>query len=198
MSIENIKNKIDILIELGYSKKDIIKISKRLPTLFCYSIDNIKNKINDMITLGLTKEAIIKMIKEFPSILSISIDNIKSKIDMFLEYGYTYEEILYIFKINPSIIASAPDKLKEKLKFYNSIGIRNHIIKSPTKLMLSLNLVYARYRLLMERGIIINENNSSKLFCNNKQFEKSHGINKETLLSMYSYEKEVKNNERNL
>lgn len=198
MSVENIKNKIDTLIELGYSKKDIIKISKRLPTLFCYSIDNIKNKINDMITLGLTKEAIIKMIKEFPSILSISIDNIKSKIDIFLEYGYTYEEILYIFKINPSIMASAPDKLKEKLKFYNSIGIRNHIIKSPIKLMLSLNLVYARYRLLMERGIIINENNSSKLFCNNKQFEKTHGINKETLLSMYSYEKEVKNNERNL
>lgn len=198
MSIENINAKIDAFKILGYSKTDIIKISKRLPTIFCYSIDNIKTKIEDMISLGFTREEVIKMIKLFPSVLSISIDNIKNKINIFLEYGYTYEEILYIFKVIPSIIASAPDSLRRKLNFYNTIGISDHIKAYPIKLMLSLNLVYARYRLLSERGIIIDEKSSVKLFCNNKQFEKVYGISKETLLNMYSYDNEVKKNERNI
>lgn len=198
MSIENINAKIDAFKILGYSKTDIIKISKRLPTIFCYSIDNIKTKIEDMISLGFTREEVIKMIKLFPSVLSISIDNIKNKINIFLEYGYTYEEILYIFKVIPSIIASAPDSLRRKLNFYNTIGISDHIKAYPIKLMLSLNLVYARYRLLSERGIIIDEKSSIKLFCNNKQFEKVYGISKETLLNMYSYDNEVKKNERNI
>lgn len=198
MSIENINAKIDAFKILGYSKTDIIKISKRLPTIFCYSIDNIKTKIEDMISLGFTREEVIKMIKLFPSVLSISIDNIKNKINIFLEYGYTYEEILYIFKVIPSIIASAPDSLRRKLNFYNTIGISDHIKAYPIKLMLSLNLVYARYRLLSGRGIIIDEKSSVKLFCNNKQFEKVYGISKETLLNMYSYDNEVKKNERNI
>lgn len=198
MSIENINAKIDAFRTLGYSKIDIIKISKRLPTIFCYSIDNIKTKIEDMISLGFTREEVIKMIKLFPSVLSISIDNIKNKINIFLEHGYTYDEILYTFKVIPSIIASAPDSLGRKLNFYNTIGISNRIKAKPIKLMLSLNLVYARYRFLSERGIIIDEKSSIKLFCNNKQFERVNGISKEALLNMYSYDNEVKKNERNI
>ena len=64
--------------------------------------------------------------------------------------------------------------------------------------MLSLNLVYARYRFLSERGIIIDEKSSVKLFCNNKQFERVNGISKKALLNMYSYDNEVKKNERNI
>lgn len=198
MSIDNINNKINALIELGYSKKDIIKISKRLPTIFCYSIDNIKTKIEDMISLGFTREEVIKMIRNFPSVLSISMDNIRNKINIFLEYGYTYDDILYTFEVIPAVMAYSPDSLREKLKYYNSIGIHNFIAMKPIKLMLSLNLVYARYRYLTEKGIVIDEKNSYKMFCNNKLFERLHGISKEVLLSKYSYEKEVKNNERNL
>lgn len=198
MSIDNINNKINALIELGYSKKDIIKISKRLPNIFCYSIDNVKNKINDMIALGFTKDVVIKMIINFPSVLSISIDNIKNKINIFLEYGYTYDEILYIFEVIPAVMAYSADSLKEKLKYYNSIGIHNFIAMKPIKLMLSLNLVYARYRFLTEKGIVIDEKSSYKLFCNNKLFERLHGISKEALLNMYNYNDEVKNNERNI
>lgn len=198
MSIDNINNKINALIELGYSKKDIIKISKRLPNIFCYSIDNVKNKINDMIALGFTKEVVLKMVRNFPSVLSISMDNIQNKINIFLEYGYTYDEILYTFEVIPAVMAYSADSLREKLKYYNSIGIHNFIAMKPIKLMLSLNLVYARYKFLTEKGIVIDEKSSYKLFCNNKLFERLHGISKEVLLSKYSYEKEVKNNERNL
>ena len=198
MSIENINAKIDAFRTLGYSKIDIIKISKRLPTIFCYSIDNIKTKIEDMITLGFTREVVIKMVRNFPSILSISMDNIKNKINIFLEHGYTYDDILYTFEVIPAVMAYSPDSLREKLKYYNSIGIHNFIAMKPIKLMLSLNLVYARYRYLTEKGIVIDEKNSYKMFCNNKLFERLHGISKEVLLSRYSYEKEVKNNERNI
>ena len=198
MSIENINAKIDTFRTLGYSNKDIIKMSKRLPTIFCYSIDNIKTKIEDMILLGFTREEVIQMIKIFPSVLSISIDNIKNKINIFLEYGYTYEEILYIFEVIPAVMAYSIDSLREKLKYYNSIGIHNFIAMKPIKLMLSLNLVYARYKFLIEKGIVIDEKSSYKLFCNNKLFERLHGISKETLLNMYNYNDEVKNNERNI
>ena len=198
MSIENINAKIDTFRTLGYSNKDIIKMSKRLPTIFCYSIDNIKTKIEDMILLGFTREEVIQMIKIFPSVLSISIDNIKNKINIFLEYGYTYEEILYIFEVIPAVMAYSIDSLREKLKYYNSIGIHNFIAMKPIKLMLSLNLVYARYKFLIEKGIVIDEKSSYKLFCNNKLFERLHGISKEALLNMYNYNDEVKNNERNI
>ena len=43
--LENIKQKIDDLISLGYSYNDIIKMTKELPSLYGYSIENIKEKI---------------------------------------------------------------------------------------------------------------------------------------------------------
>ena len=34
------------MMSLGYTKEDVIKMTKQLPALFGYSIDNIKRKIN--------------------------------------------------------------------------------------------------------------------------------------------------------
>ena len=45
LSIENIKQKIDDLISLGYSYDDVIEMTRSLPTLFGLSIENIKQKI---------------------------------------------------------------------------------------------------------------------------------------------------------
>ena len=42
LSNENIKQKIDDLISLGYSGNDIVKMTKQYPALFSLSLENIK------------------------------------------------------------------------------------------------------------------------------------------------------------
>ena len=72
--------------ELGYSKEEVIKMTKSLPTLYCLSIENIKDKIKDMVDLGYSKEEVIKMTKNLPSIYGYSIENIKDKLLRILKF----------------------------------------------------------------------------------------------------------------
>ena len=60
-SIDTLKNKIDEIIKLGYTKEEVIKMTKSFPSLYGSSIDKLKQKIEDMIELGYTKEEVIKM-----------------------------------------------------------------------------------------------------------------------------------------
>ena len=65
------KKFIDItsyLLDLGYTKEEVLKMTKVLPTLYGLSIENIKQKIEDMIDLGYTKEEVLKMTKLYPNI----------------------------------------------------------------------------------------------------------------------------------
>ena len=64
--------------------------------------------------------------------------------------------------------------------------------------MILLNNLIKNYIVDNTYKIIIDEKSSIKLFCNNKQFERVNGISKEALLNMYSYDNEVKKNERNI
>lgn len=56
--------------------------------------------------------------------------------------------------------------------------------------MQSINLSYARYQFLKEKGIEIDESNYLKLFVNQSRFEKQYGITKEELLERYPYEEQ--------
>jgi len=47
LNVENIKQKIKDMLELGYSYNDIIKMTKQLPAIYGYSIENIKQKIKE-------------------------------------------------------------------------------------------------------------------------------------------------------
>ena len=60
------------------------------------------------------------------------------------------------------------------------------------RLISSVKLTYARYKFLTERGIIVDINNSGKLFISGKNFSKQYGITKEDLLEMYKYEDYIK------
>ena len=88
---ETLKKKIEeinmYMEKLGYSKEEVIKMTKSLPAIYGYSIDNIKQKIEDMEKLGYSKEEVIKMTKSLPTIYGLSIDNIKQKIDFYDSIG---------------------------------------------------------------------------------------------------------------
>ena len=79
--LADVKEVYYLLISLGYSHEDVIKMTKVLPSLFGYSIENIKQKINDLISLGYSHEDVIKMTKQLPTLYSNSIGNIKQKMD---------------------------------------------------------------------------------------------------------------------
>lgn len=85
--IRRVKDNYDFLISLGYSKKEIIKMTKRVSAIFGYSIENIKQKIENLEELGYSREEVIKMTKNLPSIYGFSIENIKQKIEFYDSIG---------------------------------------------------------------------------------------------------------------
>ena len=70
----------NFFLEIGYSKLEIIKMTKSSPALCGYSIENIKQKIEDLVSLGYSKTEVIKMTKSLPTLYGLSIENIKQKI----------------------------------------------------------------------------------------------------------------------
>ena len=60
--------------KLGYSRAEVIKMTKSQPAIYGLSIDNIKQKIEDMEKLGYSKEEVIKMTKSLPAIYGLSIE----------------------------------------------------------------------------------------------------------------------------
>ena len=88
---ETLKKKIEeinmYMEKLGYSRAEVIKMTKSQPAIYGYSIDNIKQKIEDMEKLGYSKEKVIKMTKSLLAIYSYSIDTLKQKIDFYDSIG---------------------------------------------------------------------------------------------------------------
>ena len=79
----HLKDIFTFFLECGYTKEEVIKITKILPAIYGLSIENMKQKIVDIMDLGYTKEEVIKMTKTLPQIYSLSIENMKQKIDFY-------------------------------------------------------------------------------------------------------------------
>lgn len=171
-SIENMQRKIENMISLGYTLKEVLKMTVTLPTIYGYSIESIRRKIEDMISLGYTKEEVLKMTKNLPVTLGLSIENIKQKIEDIISLSYAREEVLEMTKSLPTIYGYSIETIKQKIDFYDSINMHQLVIMDPKILMQSVAVSYARYQFYLSKGIIIDINNRSKLFVNNKYFEK--------------------------
>ena len=189
---ETLKKKIEeinmYMEKLGYSKEEVIKMTKSQPAIYGLSIDNIKQKIEDMEKLGYSKEEVIKMTKSLPTIYGISIDNIKQKIEDMEKLGYSKAEVIRMTKSLPTIYGYSIDNIKQKIDFYDSIGLHELAINDTKQLMQSVSLSYARYMFYKEKGIEITDKSYNKLFINQKQFEKAYRITKVELLEKYDYE----------
>ena len=79
--IKKLKDNFAFLLKIGYTKEEVIKMTKSSPKIYGLSIESIKQKIDDISTLGYTKEEVIKMTKSSPSIYGLSIESIKQKIE---------------------------------------------------------------------------------------------------------------------
>ena len=81
--IKKLKDNYAFFLKNNYTKEEVIKMTKSLPSIYGHSIESIKQKIEDMIALGYTKEEVIKMTKSLPSIYGNSIESIKQKIEFY-------------------------------------------------------------------------------------------------------------------
>ena len=189
---ETLKKKIEeinmYMEKLGYSKEEVIKMTKSQPAIYGLSIDNIKQKIEDMEKLGYSRAEVIKMTKSLSTIYSHSIDNIKQKIEDMEKLGYSKAEVIRMTKSLPTIYGYSIDNIKQKIDFYDSIGLHELAINDTKQLMQSVSLSYARYMFYKEKGIEITDKSYNKLFINQKQFEKAYRITKVELLEKYDYE----------
>lgn len=194
LATDRINLRIKELENLGYKKENIKKIFLRHPQLLSFSKEKINRSIEELESIGYTREDVIQMTSNFPEIFSLSIYRINKRINEFLELGYTKEEIIKITKTMPNIYGYNSKTIKEKLKYYNMIGIKEDIIENPYNLIHSVELIYAKYEFLKEKGIEIKSNNSknNKLFYNMKIFQKLYQITKEELLSNYKYQDKEK------
>ena len=187
--IKKLKDNFAFLLKMGYTKEEVIKMTKSSPQIYSYSIENMKQKIEDIISLGYTKEEVVKMTKTLPAIYGLSIENMRQKIEDIISLGYTKEEVIKMTKILPSIYGLSIENMKQKIDFYDSIDMHELAVINPKQLMQSVNLSYARYSFYKDRGIDIDMNNYRKLFVGQKRFEKAYGITKKELLEKYDYNK---------
>ena len=186
--MRKVKENYEFLISLGYSKEEVIKMTKSFPQIYDLSLENIKQKIEGIEELGYNREEVIKMTKSFPSIYGLSIENIKQKIEDIEALGYSREEVIKMTKNLPSIYGFSIENIKQKIEFYDSIGLHSLAIVAPKNLMQSTKLSYARYMFFKEKGIVIDETSYRKLFVGQKQFEKQYGLTKNEILQKYPYE----------
>lgn len=129
------------------------------------------------------------MISICPQLYSLSIENIKQKISNLINLGYSQKEVIQVTLKFPQLYGYSKEKIEQKIKFYDEIGLHNLLIVDPYKFIHSVSLVYARYRFLEEKRIIITMNNCLRLFRGQKEFYRQHKITTPELLERYDYNK---------
>ena len=140
---ETLKKKIEeinmYMEKLGYSKEEVIKMTKSLPVIYSLSIDNIKQKIEDIEKLGYSKAEVIKITKSMPSLYGYSIDTLKQKIEDMEKLGYSRAEVIKMTKSLPSIYGYSIDNIKKKIEDIEKLGYSKEEVIKMTK---SLPAIY--------------------------------------------------------
>ena len=78
------------MILLGYTRDDVIKMTKRFPILYTLSVDKMGQKINNMEKfgdIGFAREEVIEMTKKLPALFGLTDDNISQKIELYDSIG---------------------------------------------------------------------------------------------------------------
>ena len=130
---KHLKDIFTFFLECGYTKEEVIKMTKALPAIYGLSIENMKQKIVDIMKLGYTKEEVIKMTKALPSIYGYSIENMKQKIVDIMCLGYTKEEVIKMTKTLPPIYSYSIENMKRKITDIMELGYTKEEVIKMTK-----------------------------------------------------------------
>ena len=147
---KDIEDKLDDIVGFGYSKEEVIKMFKKVPSLYSLKVKTIRKKINDMIELGYTKEEVLKMTKKSPSLYCYNNKNIKKKIDDMIELGYTKEDAIKMSKKCSSLYTFNIESMKIKIEDMISLGYTKEDVIEMTKNqpnLYSLSIEYIKQRI---------------------------------------------------
>lgn len=172
---------------LGYTDKELLKMTAACPTIYGFSIESMEEKIKKFIQLGYKRSDALNITKKTPTLFCLAIENIEKKFKDLESLGFTKEEVIEMTLTLPALFELSINNIREKTEYYNFIGLKEMVIKDARQLMQSLELSYARYEFLKEKGIVINLDNYRKLFEAQNPFEKKYHITKEELLKLYNY-----------
>ena len=185
-SSSTLKSRKKNLVKNGFKLCDAKKILVKNPLVFNRKEEVITTKINQLLEMGYTKKEVIKLILGCNSILNYSIEQIISKYKGLKEMGFTDNEVRTMTVNLPSLYGYTLENTKDKIEYLRSIQLGLLILEDTKRLMMSLDLMYARYEYYKnEKNKIMTEDNYSVMFKGNKQFEKEYKITKEQLLEKY-------------
>ena len=149
-----------------------------------------------LLKLGYSHEDIEKILSCY-ALKSLKEDtlliHIKNNYNLLISLGYSHEDVIKMTKTLPSLYSLSIENIKQKTIFLKEINLDFIVADDTKKLMQSIDLTYARYMFLREKGIEITKDNYKRLFYDAKQFEKQYGIDKSTLLEKYSYQEYINN-----
>lgn len=118
---------------LGYSREDIIRMTKKLPAMCQYSIDSLKHKIEGLEELGYNRGDIIKMTKVYPQIYSISMENINKKIQEMGELGYSKEDVMKMGRALPATFGYTVERIRKRIEELEELGYSREDVIHTTK-----------------------------------------------------------------
>lgn len=134
----NILNDYKSLIKFGFNRKQIIKMTKRYPSIYSYSSINLENKMESLIGMGYLKDEIIHMIKNFPKVLNYNEETIKDKFAFLIKLGYTKEDILVMTRQCPNLYCYSKENIIDKIEFIMSLDYTKEETLKMTKIVPTL------------------------------------------------------------
>ena len=111
-------NTFEYFEKKGYSKKNIIKMTNLLPSIFGYSEENIENRFEYLKSKGYSEQEIIKMTKSLPPIFNLSEDNIDKKIEFYKEIN-----LEFIITEDTLQLIQSIELTYARYRFFSDIGI---------------------------------------------------------------------------
>lgn len=142
-TIENINDKLNFLLKLGYLEQDIKNIIKTNPKIITKSKESITNIHTFFLKKGFKKEEVLAILKKEPYIYSLSIDFLEERITYF-KVGiirYSHDEILSLIKKRTYLLVLSRENLKNKNKFLYTLGYDRTTIKKILLYMVYLEKI---------------------------------------------------------
>lgn len=138
MDSNTIESKINGMCKIGYSRNEIIDISRGNPGIFAHSVASLEKKINDFMELGFSFEQTRTIMKKNPSLFIYKETSIKDKIDDILALGYSYDDVRSIIIKFPKILSYSLVRIKNRIVELESLGYTHEQVLKMTKLLPSL------------------------------------------------------------
>lgn len=179
--VKKVNNIYNYLHSLGYTKKDIIKMTKRFPQIYGLNIETMQQKIEDVQKLGYSKEEVIRITKSLPSIYGYSIETMQQKIKGIEKLGYSKDEVIKMTKSYPAIYRHGIENIQQKIKDIQKLGYsKDEIIKltksSPSIYSLSIENMQQKIEDVQKLGY-----NKEEVLKMTKSFPSIYGLSIEII-----------------